>query len=65
MVVRVLDQDAAFLRLIEKDGLVPGSRVTVKSRLEAADRVEIEVDGGTVALGFRAASKIFVRPSDA
>jgi DtxR family Mn-dependent transcriptional regulator len=63
-VVRVGDQSAEFLRLLEKRGLVPGSRVEVDSRSEAADSVELENGAGDrVSLGFRAASKIFVEPS--
>ena len=63
-VVRVGDQSAEFLRLLEKRGLVPGSRVVVESRSEAADSVELEAGGGErVSLGFRAASKIFVEPA--
>lgn len=60
-VVRVLDQQAEFLRLLERDGLTPGSDVTVRQRQEAVDRVELETGGRTVILGYRAASKIFVQ----
>ncbi len=63
-VVRVGDQSAEFLRLLEDRGLVPGSRIVVDSRSEAADNVELSNSEGTqVSLGFRAASKVFVRPS--
>jgi DtxR family Mn-dependent transcriptional regulator len=65
-VVRVGDQSAEFLRLLVRRGLVPGSRVSVGSRSEAADSVELETtEGGHVTLGFRAASKIFVEPAGA
>lgn len=60
-VVRVLDQQAEFLRLLERDGLTPGSDVTVRQRQEAVDRVELETGGKAVTVGFRAASKIFVQ----
>ena len=63
-VVRVGDQSAEFLRLLEDRGLVPGSRIVVDSRSETADNVELSNGEGTqVSLGFRAASKVFVRPS--
>jgi DtxR family Mn-dependent transcriptional regulator len=63
-VVRVGDQSSEFLRLLEKRGLVPGSRVEVESRSEAADSVELENGAGErLSLGFRAASKIFVEPA--
>jgi DtxR family Mn-dependent transcriptional regulator len=63
-VVRVGDQSSEFLRLLEKRGLVPGSRVVVESRSEAADSVELETKAGDhLSLGFRAASKIFVEPA--
>jgi DtxR family transcriptional regulator, Mn-dependent transcriptional regulator len=63
-VVRVGDQSADFLRLLEKRGLVPGSRVVVDSRSEAADSVDLVTNGDhPVSLGFRAASKIFVEPA--
>jgi len=63
-VVRVGDQSTEFLRLLEKRGLVPGSRVAVESRSETADSVELETqEGERLSLGFRAASKIFVEPA--
>ena len=63
-VVRVGDQSADFLRLLERRGLVPGSRVVVDSRSEAADSVDLVTAGDhRVSLGFRAASKIFVEPA--
>ena len=60
-VVRVGDQSADFLRFLEQRGLVPGSRLVVESRTEAADSVEVSIeDGERMSLGFRAASKVFV-----
>lgn len=62
-VVRVTDQAADFLRLVERSRLMPGSRVTVASRDAAADTVALEVDGrAPLSLGNRAASKILVEP---
>ncbi|HVR30923.1 MAG TPA: metal-dependent transcriptional regulator, partial [Thermoanaerobaculia bacterium] len=52
-VVRVGDQSSDFLRLLEKRGLIPGSRVQVESRSEAADSVELATaNGDHVSLGF-------------
>jgi DtxR family Mn-dependent transcriptional regulator len=60
-VARVGDQSREFLQLLEKRGLRPGSLLRVESRDEAADAVELRLDGGErLSLGFRAASKIFV-----
>ncbi|MEM7480714.1 MAG: metal-dependent transcriptional regulator [Acidobacteriota bacterium] len=69
-VVRVDDQSAEFLRLVERRGLMPGSRLRVESRDAAADtvelvRVESADDEVVVNLGWRAASKIFVAPASA
>ncbi len=58
-VVRVTDQSPEFLQLAEREGLMPGSELTVTSRSEAAGTVLVESAGGReVSLGFRAASMI-------
>ncbi len=63
-VVRVTDQSVEFLRLVERSRLMPGSRVTVSARDEAADTVDLRLDGGiSLSLGQRAASKILVEPA--
>lgn len=60
-VSRIADQDADFLRLVERLGLRPGVRVKVVSRDEAADALELDLGRGRrVALGLRAAEKIYV-----
>ena len=60
-VARVGDQNRDFLQLLERKGLKPGSGLTVQSRDEAADAVELRLDSGeTLTLGLRAASKIYV-----
>lgn len=64
-VVRVEDQSPAFLQLVEREGLKPGSRVTVEALDEAADTVALRrASGGIVRLGRGAASKILVEPQD-
>jgi DtxR family Mn-dependent transcriptional regulator len=60
-VARVGDQSRDFLRLVEQRGLRPGSVLTVESREEMADAVELRLESGeTLTLGSRAASKIYV-----
>lgn len=60
-VARVGDQSRDFLQLVERRGLKPGSSLSVESRDEAADAVELRLGAGdTLTLGFRAASKIYV-----
>ena len=60
-VVRVLDQRPEFLQLAEREGLMPGSELTVLSGDQAADTVVVAAaDGREVSLGYRAASKIQV-----
>ena len=67
-VARVADQDPEFLRLVERRGLKPGSRMRVEERDPAADLVAIRTAGEGAAdaagvelsLGYRAAGKILV-----
>lgn len=60
-VARIADQSTEFLRLVEKVGLRPETKVRLVARDEAADTLEIELDRGRRAsLGLRAAAKIFV-----
>ncbi len=62
-VARVLDQDAAFLRFVDKHGLMPGATVTVDSLDPAAGAVRVRVtDRPDVSLGVAAAAKILVEP---
>lgn len=62
-VLRVTDQRAEFLRLLEKHGILPGRVVRVLARDDLADTVEVQPEGGdTIRLGFRAASTVRVRP---
>jgi DtxR family transcriptional regulator, Mn-dependent transcriptional regulator len=60
-VTRVSDQDPAFLRFIESNGLKPGQGIEVESRDGAADSVRVRVAAGsTITIGARAASKVLV-----
>ncbi len=77
-VVRVRDQQADFLRLVERRGLMPGSVLRLLQRDPAAETVSLSLpasgmgtnekpaDGTgerTVDLGFGAAAKILVEPA--
>jgi DtxR family Mn-dependent transcriptional regulator len=63
-VSRIADQDAGFLRLVERLGLRPGVRIRVTVRDETADALELDLGRGRrAALGLRAAEKIFVEPA--
>ena len=59
---RVADQDAAFLRFLDSQGLTPGSTLLVRNREPAAETVTVEVQGGEapVSLSFAVAAKILV-----
>jgi len=60
-VTRVADQDPAFLRFIESNGLKPGQAIEVESRDSAADSVRLSLPGGArLTIGARAASKVLV-----
>ncbi len=63
-VARILDQDAEFLQFAERNGLVPGSVVTVGKRETAAEAVRIRIGKKEeVSLGMVAAAKILVEVS--
>src|SRR6059058_1335486 len=56
-VTRITDQDPAFLRFIESNGLKPGERVEVESRDDAADSAVLRQKDRPITIGARAASK--------
>jgi len=61
-VVRVVDQDPAFLRYLTECGLDLGSHgETVENRQEAGALV-LKIGDRTVALGFEAAGKVLILP---
>jgi DtxR family Mn-dependent transcriptional regulator len=65
-VARVLDQDPEFLQFVERNGLMPGSIVTVVKREPAAEAVRIRVGRREeVSLGMAAAAKILVESAAA
>ncbi|PYR39873.1 MAG: metal-dependent transcriptional regulator [Acidobacteria bacterium] len=59
-VTRIADQDPAFLRFIESNGLKPGEAVEVESRDDAADSVMLRRKDRHITIGARAASKLLV-----
>jgi len=60
--MRVLDQDAAYLRFLEQHHLTPGSTVVIESRDAAAEAVLVKGTGDTATtIRWRAASRIQVR----
>jgi DtxR family transcriptional regulator, Mn-dependent transcriptional regulator len=62
-IARVTDQTTEFLRFLEREGLMPGTRIEVAARDETADTVVVRQQGrGEFNLGFRAASKVLVEP---
>ena len=63
-VTRIADQDPAFLRFVENNGLKPGQGIEVESRDAAADSVRLRgKDHKTITIGTRAASKLLVEPA--
>ena len=60
-IMRVTDQDAAFLRFIEHHSLKPGQSIEVEARDEVSDSVRLRgKDNQRVTIGMRAASKLLV-----
>jgi len=64
-IVRVSDQDEAFLRFVERNGLKPGCLVTLEHRDPSAAAITVRPRGGTsVTLGREAAAKLWVESRD-
>src|SRR3984893_2463004 len=60
-VTRIADQDPAFLRFIENNGLKPGESIEVEARAAAADSVKLRGRNRlSITIGARAASKLLV-----
>lgn len=61
VVARVVDQDAEFLRFVERQELKPGQPLEVEARDSAADSVRLRrPDNRRLIIGMRAASKLLV-----
>ena len=64
-IARVSDQDEAFLRFVEKNGLKPGAEVDVRPRDPSAAAVTLAPVGrDEVTLGGEAAAKLWVEVAD-
>ena len=60
-VARVIDQDAAFLRFIERHHLKPGQVIVVEGRDDVSDSVRLKGAADQhITIGARAASKVLV-----
>jgi DtxR family Mn-dependent transcriptional regulator len=60
-VARVLDQDAAFLKFLERQGLIPGATLTVENREPQSEAVTLRSPHGQeLSLGLATAAKILV-----
>jgi len=60
-VKRVVDQDKAFLKFVERHDLKPGQTIVVEARDTAADSVRLRGNGAEpITIGARAASKVLV-----
>lgn len=58
---RVTDQDAAFLRFLERHDLTPGQSIEVEARDEVSDSVQLKgKNQQRITIGTRAASKLLV-----
>ncbi len=64
-VVRIDDQDPAFLKMIARSGLRPGACVRVEAKDPLAEAVVVRTGPRKrpVSLGLRAAAKVWVRPA--
>ena len=66
VVARVLEQNPEFLQFAERNGLTPGTTVTVSKREPAAEAVKIRIPRrDEVSLGMAAAAKILVEAAPA
>src|SRR5690606_23910549 len=60
-VTRIVDQDRAFLKFIERHDLKPGRSIRVEARDAAADSVQLRGrNDQAITIGARAASKLLV-----
>jgi DtxR family Mn-dependent transcriptional regulator len=64
-ITRVTDQDAAFLRFIERHSLKPGQSIEVEARDVVSDSVRLRgKDNQRITIGMRAASKLLVERAE-
>jgi DtxR family Mn-dependent transcriptional regulator len=60
-IVRLAEHDGELLEWFYDEGLVPGTRVSVRGAQPAAGQLEVAVDGAERALSEKAADGIYVR----
>jgi DtxR family transcriptional regulator, Mn-dependent transcriptional regulator len=64
-VTRIVDQDRAFLRFVERHDLKPGQSIEVEDRDTASDSVRVRGrDERRITIGTRAASKLLVQVTE-
>ena len=61
--MRLAEHDGDLLHWFYDEGLVPGTRVSMRAAQPAAGQLTVAVDGAERALGERAADGIYVRPA--
>ena len=57
---RVDDEESAFLRHLQKLGLVPGTRILVQDYSEFDGNLTLQVGGHTIVIGPAISTRIFV-----
>lgn len=60
-IVRLAEHDGDLLEWFYEEGLVPGTRVSIRGAQPAAEQLTVTVDGAERALSERAADGIYVR----
>src|SRR5215210_4097660 len=58
-IVRLAEHDGALLHWFYDQGLVPGARIRLAAAERAAGQFRVQVDGGEMAIGERAAAGLF------
>lgn len=58
---RIASEGPEFLQYLEEQGLLPGKRICITARSDAADAITLVLDKHTVTIGMSAGRKILVR----
>jgi DtxR family Mn-dependent transcriptional regulator len=62
-IVRLAEHDGELLHWFYDEGLVPGTELELKAAQPAAGQFTVKIDGSEKAIGEKAASGLFVKPS--
>ena len=62
-IVRLAEHDGELLHWFYDEGLVPGAKIAVEAVEPAAGQFKVRLDGTEKAIGEKAASGLFVRPT--